>query len=81
MITDNDFEFKPISGFPIQWNVVFEDKVVARVTERIVTNVGYVTERMCNDQAIEEVKFDDRDAVMNKIIEWCTEDQTNVSSV
>jgi len=81
MITDDDFEFKPIGSFPIQWSVVFEDKVVARVTERIVTNVGYVTERMRNDQAIEEIKFDDRDAVMNKIIEWCTEDQANVSSV
>ncbi len=75
MITDTDFEFKPINRFPEQWNIVFEDKVVARVTHRIVTNIGYITERMRDDVAIEEVKFDDRHDVMNKIIEWCTEDQ------
>lgn len=79
MIGDDDLEFKPINNFPQQWEVLLKDKIVARVTHRVITNIGYVTERMRDGEPIAEMKFDDRDGVTEQIIAWCNEDQKNTN--
>ncbi len=77
-ITDADLEMVTVRSYSPQWEVRFEDRAVALITERYIASPPFVVRWYDADGNldVEEFKFEDRGEVCDHLCKKLEETQT-----
>lgn len=68
MITDCELEFEQVRSGTLQWEVKYKDKVVARVTHRVIANRPYIINHIIDGKDGKDIKCDTRYEVIQIIL-------------